>query len=99
MFDPSLGSQSLTTPSKTFGAPGATSSPILSPSLNSSIGQNASNQSTVLNLSQTILEEDKDDGGKNLSEEDQEKLDKLIEKGGERYLERESTGLCQIFIF
>ena len=94
LFDPSLGNKSLTTPSKTFEAPGATSSPILSPSLNSSIVQNTSIHSTVLNLSQTILEDDTDDGGKNLSEEDQEKLDKLIEKGGERYFERESTGPC-----
>ena len=99
LFDPSLGSQSLTTPSKTFGVPGATSSPILSPSLNSSIVQNTSLHSTALNLSQTVLEEDKDDGGKNLSEEDKGKLDTLIEKGGERYLERNPQDFVRFLFF
>ena len=98
LFDPSLGSESLTTPSKTW-APGASSSPILSPSLNSSIVQNTSFHSTVLNLRQTVLEEDKDDGNKILSEEDKDKLDTLIEKGGERYLERNTQDLVRFLIF
>ena len=83
-FDSSLTSQ--TTPSETFGSTEIiTSSPVLSSSLNHSAVLNTSSNSTVLDISQDGLQNENDEDGKKLSKEDQEMLDTLIEKDGNRY--------------
>ena len=83
-FDSSLTSQ--TSPSETFGATEIiTSSPVLSSSLNNSAVLYTSSNSTVLDNSQVGLENENDEDGKKLSKKDQDMLDKLIEKDGNRY--------------